>query len=430
MAFSTCFGAKKSTPDEADATTVESLEEGVSTQPPKSQGKVVDWKLKAMFCVIGCVALLGWNFILGELGTLIDAFGDAYGTWCSLCYSLCINAGQLMLVWIGNRFKFGPRFYTGCFTMGVSMILIAICAITFARTNHAAGFAAGCVLIGVFGFANSLMESSMFGLAALVDPVCTEFILIGEGLSGLIAWPLDRLCQAILEGCGVTDYIYPRMVFFYGLGMLANFATIPMYKYAMERHPLMRVVLELEEGRQKFVLKREMKRPLGQVVWDTVPQAFNVWLSFTTTFTVFPWLVFEMKPSDLSVGLFGQLMTYCYQVFDTIGRSSPSYHLRLSKRGTRFASFGRLIFIALFFLCAEINVSPFSQDWFRFIVMALFAGSNGVVASWCMIHGPTQVDQEESEELEIAGYVMAFGLICGILSGSVLATIIQQTAFM
>ncbi|KAF4752018.1 solute carrier 29 (nucleoside transporters), member, partial [Perkinsus olseni] len=118
MAFSTCFGAKKSTPDEADATTVESLEEGVSTQPPKSQGKVVDWKLKAMFCVIGCVALLGWNFILGELGTLIDAFGDAYGTWCSLCYSLCINAGQLMLVWIGNRFKFGPRFYTGCFTMG------------------------------------------------------------------------------------------------------------------------------------------------------------------------------------------------------------------------------------------------------------------------------------------------------------------------
>ncbi|KAF4704804.1 solute carrier 29 (nucleoside transporters), member, partial [Perkinsus olseni] len=229
MALFTCFGTEKPTPTEADAVTVESLEEGVSTQPPKNGGKVVDWKLKAMFCVIGCVALLGWNFILGELGTLIDAFGGPYGTWMSLCYSLCVNAGQLMLVWIGNRFKFGPRFYTGCTGMGISMILIAICAITFARTNHAAGFAAGCVLIGVFGFANSLMQSSMFGLAALVDPVCTEFVLIGEGLSGLIAWPLDRLCQAILEGCGVTDYVYSRMVFFYGLGMLANFATIPMY---------------------------------------------------------------------------------------------------------------------------------------------------------------------------------------------------------
>ncbi|KAF4698170.1 solute carrier 29 (nucleoside transporters), member [Perkinsus olseni] len=48
----------------------------------------VDWWLKAQFCIIGCVSLLGWNFILGELGTLIDAFGASYGTWVSMFYSL------------------------------------------------------------------------------------------------------------------------------------------------------------------------------------------------------------------------------------------------------------------------------------------------------------------------------------------------------
>mmetsp|Transcript_17973 Transcript_17973/g.15329 ORF Transcript_17973/g.15329 Transcript_17973/m.15329 type:complete len:101 (+) Transcript_17973:153-455(+) len=66
----------------------------------------------------------------------------------------------------------------------------------------------------------------------------------------------------------------------------------------------------------------------------------------------------------------------------------------------------------------------------RFVIMALFAGSNGVVATWCMIHGPSQVDQSEKEEMEVAGYVMAFALIFGILIGSVIATIIQQVAYM
>ncbi|KAF4655400.1 solute carrier 29 (nucleoside transporters), member [Perkinsus olseni] len=261
-----------------------------------------------MFCVIGCVALLGWNFILGELGTLIDAFGEAYGTWCSLCFALCINAGQLMLVWIGNRFRFGPRFYAGCIGMGVSMILIAVSAMTFARNNQSAGLAAGCIFVGFYGFANAVMESTMFGLAALVGPVSMQFILIGEGVSGLIAWPLDRLCQAILEGCGVADYTYPRMMLFFGLGMLVNFASVPMYKYSMQRHPVIVKALEIEEGRQDFILKKETTRPLVKILCD--------------------------------------------------------------------------------------------------------------------------VDQNEKEELEIAGYAMSFGLICGILTGSVIATVIKQSAYM
>ncbi|EER01306.1 equilibrative nucleoside transporter, putative [Perkinsus marinus ATCC 50983] len=383
-----------------------------------------------MFCVVGCVALLGWNFILGELGTLIDAFGDAYGTWCSLCFSLCINAGQLMLVWIGNRFKFGPRFYSGCIGMGISMILLAICAITFAQDNQSAGLAAGCIFVGLYGFANAVMESTMFGLAALVGPVSTQFILIGEGVSGLVAWPLDRLCEAIFRGSGVTDYAYPRMILFFGIGMIVNFASVPMYKYSMQHHPVIVKALEIEEGRQEFILKKKSTRPLSKILRDVAPQALTVWFSFTISYTVFPWTVFEMSPSSLSPVTFGKLMTYCYQVCDTIGRASPFYHLRLGKRYTPYAATARLIFIPLFFLCIHLSCSPFTQDWFHFVIMALLGLTNGILAASCMIYGPTQVDQNKKEELEIAGYVMSFGLICGILTGSVIATIIKRSAYM
>ncbi|KAF4709381.1 solute carrier 29 (nucleoside transporters), member [Perkinsus olseni] len=392
----------------------------------------VDWWLKAQFCVIGCVSLLGWNFILGELGTLIDAFGASYGTWVSMFYSLFINIGQLLLVYVGNRFKFGPRFYIGCVGMGVSMMVIAVCAITFGRVNHVAGFACGCILIAVFGFSNALMESSMFGLAALVTADCTKWIMIGEGFAGLLAWPVNKLCQVIVEAAGAddpTDMMYIRMVVFYFVGMLGNLAIIPMYRYAMEPHPYMISVLKIQQDRVKFQLKKAMKRPVGQVIKDSLPQAFNVWFNFVITFTTFPWLIYQMTPSSLSIGSFGQLMTYCYQVFDTVGRFSPDLRVRLGKRLTRYVCLGRLVFIPLMFLCVHVSAPPFGDDWFRFIIMALIAASNGCVATWCMIHGPSQVDQKEKEELEIAGYVMAFALVFGIFTGSVIAIIIQQSAY-
>mmetsp|Transcript_11673 Transcript_11673/g.12695 ORF Transcript_11673/g.12695 Transcript_11673/m.12695 type:complete len:138 (-) Transcript_11673:59-472(-) len=137
-----------------------------------------------------------------------------------------------------------------------------------------------------------------------------------------------------------------------------------------------------------------------------------------------------MSPSSLSPTEFGKLMTYCYQVCDTVGRASPSYHVRLGKKATPYAALCRLVFIPLFFLCIHLSFAPFSEDWFRFVIMAFLGITNGILAASCMIHGPTQVDRNEKEELEIAGYVMSFGLICGILTGSVLATIIKQTAYM
>ncbi|KAF4689241.1 hypothetical protein FOZ60_001935 [Perkinsus olseni] len=425
MAFS-CFGIKGKHDDEV----TEAGSPGSSKVVPEAKEPSCDWKLKTYFCIIGCVALLGWNFILGELGALIDAFGEAYGTWVSLCYSFFINCGQLLLVYMGNRFKFGPRFYIGCGGMGISQILLAICAATWAQQNQVLGFVFGCIFVGIFGFANALMESSMFGLAALVTSECTEWIMIGEGIAGLLAWPVDRLCQAILVGCGVTDYMYPRMIFFYGLAMLANFACIPMYMFGVQSHPFMQPVYKIEEDRVKFQMKKTMKRPTSKVIKDIIPMAINVCADFTISFVVFPWTIFQMVPSALSTDQFGQLMTYCFQVFDTLGRFSPNLHFRISKKIIRYVSFGRVIFIVLFFLNFSIDVPPFHSDWWRFVVMAFFAFTNGSVATWSMIYGPQQVDQNEKEELEIAGYVMAFALILGIFAGSIIATIIQQCAYM
>ncbi|KAF4668393.1 solute carrier 29 (nucleoside transporters), member [Perkinsus olseni] len=397
----------------------------LSDQSPTEPVVRVDVWLCAQFCFIGVVALLGWNFILGELGVLIDAFGAPYGTWVSMCYSLLINAGQLLLVFIGNKFRFAPRFDVGCIGMGTSQILIAIVAVTWARSSQTAGFVMGCILIGVFGFSNAMMESSMFGLAAMCEARCMTWIMVGEGLAGIVQLPLNLLVKVVLESMNISNVPYTKLVVFFAISMLINYSIVPVFRWCTMKHPYMQHVFAVERGREKFSLSQSLQRPLRSILRDTLPQAFNAWINFVVTFVVFPWLVFRMPPSNLSVADFGAYVVYTFQVFDTIGRLAPSLSIRLGKRAVRWATLSRVIFIPIFFLCVHVNVPPFNQDWFRFVVMALLALTNGVCITWIMIHGPTQVPEDRQEEQEVAGYTMAFALINGIFIGSLLATLIE-----
>ncbi|KAF4675893.1 solute carrier 29 (nucleoside transporters), member [Perkinsus chesapeaki] len=391
----------------------------------RAQARVDIW-LCAQFCFIGLVALLGWNFVLGELGVLLDAFGSSYGTWVSMCYSLLINIGQLLLVFVGNKFRFAPRFDVGCIGMGTSQILIAIVAATWAQSNQTAGFVLGCILIGIFGFSNAMMESSMFGLAAMCDSRCMTWIMVGEGLAGIIQLPLNLLVKVILESIGVNNVPYAKLIVFFAISMVINYLVVPMFRCCTMKHRYMKHVFKVEAGREKFTLTQSLQRPFRLILKDTLPQAFNAWINFVITFIIFPWLVFHMRPSSLSISNFGQYMVYTFQVFDTLGRLAPSLNVRLSKRVVTWATLSRAIFIPLFFFCVHINVPPFNQDWFRFVLMALMSLTNGTCITWIMIHGPTQVPADRQEEQEVAGYAMAFALIDGIFIGSLIATLIES----
>ncbi|KAF4655401.1 hypothetical protein FOZ61_007589 [Perkinsus olseni] len=90
MAFS-CFGIKGKHDDEV----TEAGSPGSSKVVPEAKEPSCDWKLKTYFCIIGCVALLGWNFILGELGALIDAF--AWGTFSAYVFSLSLSPVTLIV---------------------------------------------------------------------------------------------------------------------------------------------------------------------------------------------------------------------------------------------------------------------------------------------------------------------------------------------
>jgi hypothetical protein len=76
----------------------------------------------------------------------------------------------------------------------------------------------------------------------------------------------------------------------------------------------------------------------------------------------------------------------------------------------------------MFFL-ATYMISFFENDISRIILMAVFAASNGFVLSWCMIHGPGQVNPDERD---IASYTMSFSLVNGIFFGSLTSLAVSK----
>ncbi|EER10090.1 equilibrative nucleoside transporter, putative, partial [Perkinsus marinus ATCC 50983] len=198
--------------------------------------------------------------------------------------------------------------------------------------------------------------------------------------------------------------------------------VIPMFRLCMVKHPYMRDILKIEESRKKEgFTKRQSTRPVYAILKDIMLPAFIVWSVLTITFTVFPSQVTQFTSSkgpDDSVN-FIPLVTYMYQIFDTVGRFAPNMGIRLSPLWLVVVSLGRAIFIPLF-ICIRVfpSVIPFYYNWFKHVMMAIFAFSNGVVATLGMMLGPKKVPNHKDEQ-EIAGYAMGFCLINGILIGSI-----------
>ncbi|KAF4652361.1 solute carrier 29 (nucleoside transporters), member [Perkinsus olseni] len=139
----------------------------------------------------------------------------------------------------------------------------------------------------------------------------------------------------------------------------------------------------------------------------------------TVTFTVFPSQVVLWQSSNpKNLGFVAQV-TSTFQVVDTIGRFLPSVlpNLRTSYLMVYVAS--RVLLVPLF-ICTSLysTAVPFDKDWFMHIEMAVLAFTNGTCVTMSMVAGPSRVSGDKAEQ-EVAGYTMSFGIVSGILFGSV-----------
>jgi equilibrative nucleoside transporter 1/2/3 len=127
---------------------------------------------------------------------------------------------------------------------------------------------------------------------------------------------------------------------------------------------------------------------------------------------IFPGITSKIKSSSnfVSPDWFTLILFVQFNLFDLIGRTLPSYFLLFTPKTLWIVSLSRFLFYPLFVL--NLKSIFFVHDAWSLTFMALFAISNGYVASLAMMYGPTFVEKDRDKET--AGIIMAFFLNFGI----------------
>lgn len=160
--------------------------------------------------------------------------------------------------------------------------------------------------------------------------------------------------------------------------------------------------------------------------------SISVWLVFTVTIGLFPSLVVFIASTQKCSSsnrffndLFTPMLFLFFNFFDMMGRFVAGMTTIILKGNRVFiAAVSRFVFFPLFMFCNVTNSRLpilLKNDSFPFIIMIVFAFSNGYVASACMIQGPSHA---HAKDQSLAGTMMAFSLTFGLLSGASLSFLV------
>ena len=121
------------------------------------------------------------------------------------------------------------------------------------------------------------------------------------------------------------------------------------------------------------------------------------------------------------------MITFIFNLFDTIGRFIPNWITILSSRGTTYLCMLRAIsIISICLIGYGVFNEFFVHDWWIIINLIIFAITNGLGTSLSMMHGVNEADENAKDDV---GELMIFYMTSGICIGALLAQIIFANLF-
>ncbi|EGG06028.1 uncharacterized protein MELLADRAFT_87542 [Melampsora larici-populina 98AG31] len=265
--------------------------------------------------------------------------------------------------------------------------------------------------------------------------------------------------QDQIRNSSFTFYIGSTIFCVFALLSFTMLCSLPFYKLVMRSNKKkiisssQRLSIEGERSTDQLLQSNEYSTeepftstPIRPVNLRTVePKIRSLGLSvfwvFFVTLAVFPSITGsiisinsnQINPTSTSTFLknwkhpliFIPLHFLCFNCGDWLGRIIPqiwsnfSFALIKKKKVLYAMSFSRIIFVPLFLLCNVENSSVvlFRSDFAYFLILSLFAISNGYTSTLLMIAGVAEPSLEP-EEIAVAATCMSLYLTSGLAMGS------------
>lgn len=387
-----------------------------------------------IFCFLGAGMLWPYNTLVSvpEYFTLLYPNASLEFT-----IPMILNYPALLLLVVlvryGNLISFKARIASSFLVFALSILALPLIhsLSLFDGHNFKLIFTISAIfLAGVF---TAVLQSSLLGLVSSFPQIYTQAVMGGNGIAGFVVILL-RIGTKLAYKDGVDGVIQSANVYFYisaafsilCLCLYFSLQTLPFARYYLnnqtdavqeeETHLIQPEIIIDGEHRDESSQKGRQKMSYCRVLRLVWKNGFAVLSVFLLTFMIFPGLTTHLYSSTwgISKTWFVLLLFLEFNFFDLIGRLLPSKLIIFGPDKLWIASSCRFILYPMFILC--IHPKVFVNDLWAVVLMAIFALSNGYIASLGMMYGPGFVDS--LEEKETAGLLMSCFLTFGIFAGS------------
>ncbi|RGB36173.1 nucleoside transporter-domain-containing protein [Rhizophagus diaphanus] len=403
--------------------------------PPRDNYRIV----YLTFLLQGVTMLLGWNVFITASVFFHESFrGSAYENNFQNYFSIVFTSFNFFFLGLAlythNLENIPRRITITLIFMVLKFLLIAISTQYVESFGPTYYFYFVIALIGIAGVTTAFLQNEIFALVSQFSPNYTVSVMSGQGLAGS-AVAIFQILSALAAPPSITfdtleenDLSRSALLYFLCAFIIVILALISFY-FILIRSPL-------------YLHHRDQARRVETIcdinsiraTFDNIRiLVFAVGFVFTVTLSVYPSITAYIKSTvkDENKNKFRQdylfipLHFLIFNLGDLLGRSLPSLQFFIITDSVKLArmSSARIIFLPLFLMCnvdfGSIGMRTFplfiNSDLIYFLILLLFAITNGYMGSLTMMAAP----QVEGVARDLAGTIMSFGLVFGLVLGSI-----------
>ncbi|KAG0801993.1 hypothetical protein G6F57_004406 [Rhizopus arrhizus] len=406
-------------------------------------------KYNLIYFVYGVAMLLPWNvFITASeffakrfAGTIYEErFQNYFSTYSTLTNLLTF----ILVLWLQSKSLFKMNSFI---PIVINTIVFGTMAITVEIDFQGEDYFWFVLFFMVLtGGTTSFFQNAVFSEASRLPPVYVQAVLSGQGIAGVVV-AVSSILSALAgsSDSAPDDTSIARSAFLYFLSALLITLTALVGRVLVTQLPFYNYHIhsgyeDNESGEQDGVENEPVT--VIDVVRKSYGLIFSVAYVFVITLILFPSLTALIKSVHRSNNsgrffdddIFVAFHFLLFNVGDWVGRVMP-----LSERFQVFRvkslvsmSLLRTIFVPLFLVCnvvvsSERNLPVLVRnDFVYFLIVWIFAVSNGWIGSLCMMAAPQQKAIKSGKEKSMVGSVMSFSLVLGLAIGGLLSFPFRQ----
>jgi hypothetical protein len=383
------------------------------------------------FFFLGFVANLAFNYLLQEVKFFNDVFGPQFGRWAPTFFSGSTFLGQILMLFFGSMIPYGVRIVGSCLVLSGTIIAIPLMA-WFHMTAHINIVYANIVVMGLM---TAVVNSSGFSLTSLCSAKIRIHYTVGTCLAGVTAWPCMIMVGLVLRKIFrmSSERLDPNVpnkaevltcVIVLGSATILYLVAAVYYMVGLSSAQATRQAIgTLEEKKRKSADQKVDWYGFWSTVLAVLPLAAAAWNVMFTTFLVLPSQMVEWKATYnyriKIANFYEEFVLFWFNVCDATGRGISLYFFELLPVHVIAGSCARWILLPFFFL-STAKILFFHNDIFRLVLQGSFGLSYGILTTWAFALAPVQPGVK-SENADIAGSLMSFIVVFGIMVGAGIA---------